>query len=365
MFCKLTIAYRKSWLRHGLLLALVGVLTLAAVDKAKGAKPGGGTTPPPPGTIYFRHAGAMWKMDGAGTPSSRVPLIAAPSYGDPSYSRPGNQRWFVYADAAGPPDELPRFPNDRVALDIRAGSEAGNDLLLLAAHDIELISEPIWAADDGSCTFIGERWELDDDGIPIDVVEAGLYELNIDFSSSVPTVGALNLIADLSGPMQMGPNGFDTEGIISHSWRSDGMKCVFSVTAATERIWIVDLASITDPGDVPAEAFQLIASGNVSSPKWSPDGSRIGYFSMDGTVVYELASGRKKILRRTTTGHWGPTIWSPAGAYFVAYHWDNFLPGYDSIFRFTADIGGKTELTAGLTDPLPSLNAYVPVGWRN
>jgi hypothetical protein len=66
----------------------------------------------------------------------------------------------------------------------------------------------------------------------------------------------------------------------------------------------------------------------------------------------------------TPSTGWGRTNWSPTGTYCVIYHYDNFLSGYDAIFRFTADLGGKTELTAGLNNPIPHMNVLIPVGWR-
>src|SRR5262245_55824967 len=185
-----SLAIRANRSRTGLLLGLAAVVTVGVIDIAKGAKPGGGA-PPPPGTIYFRHARSMWKMDGAGTPSSRVSLPLAPTYGDPSYALHGNERWFVYAATAGLPGEFPKYPNDRIAEDIWAGSEGGADVLLLSEPDVELISQPIWANDDTSITFIGERWELDVSGEPTEVIEAGLYELSVAFPGGIPVAGPL------------------------------------------------------------------------------------------------------------------------------------------------------------------------------
>ena len=173
--------------------------------------------------------------------------------------------------------------------------------------------------------------------------------------------------------MRVGAAGFTPNGeIAGHSWNNDRTAFAFGVRnwggpgPTIQEIWIVNLAGVTDPTAVPPEAFQLLVSGNgVGWPDWSPDGRRIGYVSWDGTVVYEVATGRKKTLKRTPSTSWGRTIWSPTSAYFVVYHWDNFLNGYDAIYRFTADLGGKTELTAGLNNPIPDWNVLIPVGWRD
>ncbi len=129
----------------------------------------------------------------------------------------------------------------------------------------------------------------------------------------------------------------------------------------------MDLAPVVDPAIVPPTALRLLASGHgIGWPEWSPDGSRIGYVSWDGTVIYDVSRNRSKKLTSTPSDSWGRTEWSPDGSYFVILHWDNFY-GYDAIYRFTANLTGKTELTAGLAPPdAPFLSiVLIPVGWRN
>lgn len=343
-------------------------VTLTATLITEGAtafaqKKGGSSTPPPPGLVYFRHAGSMWQMDAAGTPASRIALPTAPDYGDPSNSRHGsNQRWFVYDDTYVP-ELYPAFPNDRQFTEIRAGSEGGQDVLLLSDPNLEIISSPLWMPDDASITFIAERWDFDAEGQP-EAFDAGVYELSIDFSSGAPIAAGLEFLADLSTQLRAGPNGIppysDLE-VCGHTWNNDGTRVAFGVRIDStdehaQEIWIADVV---------AASFQLLVSGNgVGWPEWSPDGRRIAYNS-NGQVVYDLATGREKSLNRTATASWGGLVWSPTGAHVVVYHWDNFLSGYDAMYRFTADLGSKTELTTGLADPLPHFNVFIPVGWRN
>ncbi len=302
-------------------------------------------------------------MDAAGTPASRIPLPSAPDYGDPSYLRHGgNLRWFAY-DVTYVSEQYSTFPNDRQFAEIRAGSEGGQDELLLSDPNLEIISEPLWAPDDASVTFIAERWDFDAEGEPT-AFDAGVYELDIDFSSGAPTAVGLEFLADLSTQLRAGPDGvpsYSDMEMCGHTWNSDGSMVAFGVRVDSaeelaSEIWIADLAT---------DSFLMLVSGNGAGwPQWSPDGRRIAY-SRDGQVVCDLATGRTKTLNRTATQSWGGLRWSPTGAHAVVYHWDNFLPGYDAIYRFTSDLGGKTELTSGLADPLPFLNTYIPVGWRN
>jgi dipeptidyl aminopeptidase/acylaminoacyl peptidase len=299
----------------------------------------------------------MWQMDGAGTPESRVRLPDAPLWGDPSYLRYGNkQRWFLYDYHEEP--AYPKFPNGRYLIEIRAGSEGGEDLLLLSDPNLEIISHPRWSAGDASITFIAERWSVDAEGQPI-ALDAGVYELSINFTQAgIPQVGTLEFVADLSTQLRAGPDGTPTY-FCGHSCNSTGTQLAFAVQIDTDQefaqeLWIVDLSSGTS---------QLLMSGVwVWGPEWSPDDTRIGLTRNNDQVVYNLATGRTKLLNRTVNGSWWGLKWSPTGDYVVVSHWDNFLSGSDSMYRFTAELTGRTELTAGL--PIPHFNDFTPVGWR-
>jgi hypothetical protein len=323
---------------------------------------GGGGSTPPEGTVYFRHEGTIWQMDGAGTPESRAPLATTVDYGNPSYARHGNERWFAYESADY---GAPLFPNGQTFHQIRATSETGLDVQLLSETDVEIFAFDgvRWAANDASITFVGQRWNLDPDGLPVSV-EVGLYELSINFSSGTPEAGALEFIVDLSGPLRAGPDGFLTgpAELAGHTWNPDRTQVAFGVRIHTEtedadEIWIADL---------PSGTFSLLNSANgVGWPDWSPDGSRIGYYSRAGAVIHNLDSGQSKVLKGTPSTAWELPYWSPTGGYFVIGRWDGFLVGEDAIYRFTANLGGKTALTAGLDDPLPMFNTLIPLGWRN
>ncbi len=356
-------------------VALVAGLWSLSPSLAKG--PGGGV---PPGVVYFRHASpvhdlAMWQMDAAGTPSSRVPVGTWRDYGVPSYQRHANQRWFVYNLPVWlPAGEYQTFPNGRVAEGIWAGNEDGQEILLLSEPDIEVISETIWAADDASISFVGERWLVDETGQPT-AVEAGLYKIDVAYDADGAVVGSvpgsLTFLADLSPQLRTGPAGYNGE-LAGHSWAPGRTSLTFGVRSwntspSYAEVYVVDLSLVSDPAVVPPAALRLLASGHgVGWPEWSPDGSRIGYVSSQGTVIYDLSRGRSKTLASTPNGSWGRTQWSPDGSYFVLCHWDNFY-GYDAIYRFTASLTGKTELTAGLAPPdAPFLSVVlIPVGWRN
>ena len=360
----------RYWKQGFGVLALAVAAGLCCYSPTLAAKPGGGPgggggggdSPPPEGTVYFSHEGTIWQMDAAGTPESRSPLATANACGDPSYGAHGGERWFAYEAHS-----VQTFPNGRPFSQIRATSESGLDIQLLSETDIEVISwdSITWAPDDGSITFVGERWELDLDDQPV-AVDIGLYELFVDFSSGTPVATGLDFVADLSGPMQAGPDGFPgpyAGQLAGHSWNPDRTQVAFGVritypnTEYIEEIWVADLAAGT---------LSLLDSGNaVGWPHWSPDGSRIGYFTKDSAVVLNLSSGRTKELRRTVSTRWEEMFWSPTGDHIVIGHYDGLLNAEDAIYRLTADLRDKTELTAGLEAPIPRGNTLYPLGWRN
>jgi hypothetical protein len=345
-----------------LFIAALAMACLTIHSLAFAQKKGGGGSATPPGTIYFRHDGSMWQMDGAGTPASRVRLPDAPQYGEPSHKLHGGERWFVYA-VSYVPELAPTFPNQRQFTEICVGSTAGARLPLVSNLNLEIISEPRWSADDNSITFIAESWRNVDGQLV--ATEAGAYELAISFADDgTPQAGPLTFLVDLSAQLRAGPAGVPGYSDLEfggHSWNSDGTQLAIGVRIDSDEeraqeIWISDLVNATN---------RLLVSGNgVGWPEWSPDGRRIAY-SSGGQVIYDLATGRKKSLNRTATTSWGGLVWAPTSSHVVVYHWDNFV-GYDGLYRFTSDLAGKTELTAGLAESgaQPFRNYYIPVGWR-
>jgi dipeptidyl aminopeptidase/acylaminoacyl peptidase len=120
-------------------------------------------------------------------------------------------------------------------------------------------------------------------------------------------------------------------------------------------IWTVDLAA--EPGS----ELTLVASGDgIGGPEWSSDGKRIGYVSWSGTVVYDVATGRTKILADTNRYGWGNPVWSPTGDHLVLYRWNKRTTSYDGMFRLTADLSAKTEIPGTLGG-----GYEIPIGWRD
>jgi hypothetical protein len=370
-----------KWSTRGILLAAAIALLFGFSgvrgDHKQGHNPGGGSgggggeTPPPGGIVYFIHDGSVWTMNADG--SNRAPTILShqDTWADPSRLSHAGARWFANRVV---PDGASAFPNGHLYVEIEAVAETGTVVPLVAQADIEVLSPAVWMTNDLSVSFIGERWLLDEGGQPTAPVEAGLYVVAVSFDADgavgggVP--GSLTFVADLSTELHVGPGGFVGHEVAGHSWSPDQSAFTFGVRSfnsspSHQEIWIVDLSLVANPHAVPPEALFLLDSGNgIGWPEWSPDGSHIGYVSWDGTVVYDVFRNRSRTLKRTPNDGWGITEWSPDGSHFVLYHWDNFS-GYDGIYRFTADITGKTELTAGLCPPDAFFDCVlIPLGWR-
>ncbi len=338
---------------------------LFAQPPGKGGGGGGGSGDTPSGTIYFRHAHMMWQMDANGTPSSRIALPAAPDYGHPSNLRHNGKRWFAYDQGWNPYSYL-QFPNGRDFTEIRIGSEAGEDVLVLSDTNLEIIGGslhgPLWSKDDSSITFVAERWGLDAQSQPY-AFDAGIYRLPISFVAGMPVAGTLEFVQDLSLELRATDNGVLGYGrfeFCGHSWNHDETQCAFGARfdinqTYSQEIWIVDTVT---------GVSQLFVSGDgVGWPEWSPDGKYIGYTSSAGAVIYDLTKKTSKRLSRKPREGWGVFTWSPSSAFVVIPHWDNFLNGYDAIYRFTSALGGKTSLTQGMDTP--QNNTFIPVGWRD
>lgn len=342
-------------------------LTIAAISAASvwqptvalaQKKPSSG---PPPGVIYFRHDGSMWQMDAAGTPASRVRLADAPEYGDPSQALHRDKRWFAF-DVSYVPELAPVFPNQRQFTEIHAGDTGGSLVRLLSDLNLEILSQPRWSTDDQSLTFLAERW--DEVNGQMAATDAGVYSLAISFDANgTPQAGELTFLLDLSVQLRggaAGVPGYAEFELTGHSWNPTGTQVAFGVRIdrdqkRSQEIWISDVTNAT---------HRILVSGSgVGWPEWSPDGSRIA-FSRSGQVVLNLATGRTKTLSNSASDSWGGLRWSPTSAYTVVYHWDNLLPGYDAMYRCTADLGSRTTLSAGLADPPQPFNYFIPVGWR-
>jgi hypothetical protein len=355
---------RLRWtMRVVAITAALAALSAGVALGQKGGKGhgGGGSETPPAGTVYFLHDDAIWQMNADGT--GRTPLPNAPFidwFADPSQLRHNGQRWFAN-----------RWQNE-----VWASSENGALVPLVVEADVDVISPPVWVAGDSGVTFIGQRWELDDSGEPTVVVEAGLYAVAVAFDASGAIAGSVpgsrTLIADLSSELRIDSSGFPDHGaeVAGHSWAPDLSAFTFGIRtydagSRVQEIWVVDMSQVTNPYAVPPGATLLLDSGNgIGWPEWSPDGSRIAYMSWIGTYVYHVANGSRKRLGRKLDDAWGPAEWSPDSSHLVLYHWDNFS-GYDAIYRFTADLGDKTELTAGLCPPDSHFDCVLfPLGWR-
>jgi hypothetical protein len=360
----------RSWCRWGAIAVIAAAVGLSFWSPSYAKRPGGGGGGgTPAGIIYFRHESSVWSMKPDGTSRTQLAHVR---YGEPSHGLHGGERWFTQERDPGGDEP---YPNGRYFLEWWAVSESGVQVALYTTRDIEILSPLTWLPGDASLTFIGERWSLDGEGVPTTVIDAGLYAAlvaydgNGDVAGIVP--GSVTLLADLSDKLQVGDLGFTSNGeVAGHSWSNDN-RVVFSVrlhnqSPYVQEIWIVDLDAVEDPHVVPADALALLASGNgIGWPEWSPDGSRIGYVSWDGTVIYNVANGRKKTLVHTANMHWGRTFWSPASAHFAIYRWDQMQGEYEGVYRITADLSEKARLTDGMCDTPEEFCIFLPVGWRN
>lgn len=334
------------------------------------------TGTPPPGVIYFKHDNTIWRMNADG--SSRAPVPGSPEvidgFAHPSFQRHGGAHWFTHRETPLPV----YFPNLHQYVEIWAVSaETGDRVPLVADADLNVLSHGVWLPDDQSVCFIAQRWSLDEGGQPVEVVEAGLYEVAVAFEGTGTLIGAVpdsvHLLAELSPEMRIDQGAFSSNGdnfVNGLTWSPDLSTCAFALgfrfnQQTSQEIWMLDVTQIDDPLAVPPSALKLFLSGNgVGHPNWSPDGRRLSYVNATGSVVHDLERNRTKVLQRGATFGWGSAKWSPDGAHCVLYHYDNFV-GYDGIYRFTADLSGKTKISGTLCEDTQSFRCtLIPLGWR-
>lgn len=200
------------------------------------------------------------------------------------------------------------------------------------------------------------------------------------------TLGLLLAAAFFAAPVRSGQPAFSAADVFDLEWASDpqiapdGRQIVFvrqSMDIRTDQVrgslW---LAAVDGSGTRPLTGSAL----NSSSPRWSPDGSRIAYVSRDGDgsaqiFVHWLANG---ITARVTNLSESPSslVWSPDGRqlaftmYVAAEHKPlkvelpeapriidrmvyradgaGFLPNaYHQLFVVAADGGAARALTRG------------------
>jgi hypothetical protein len=367
------------WL--GLVLAC-GFTTFAVTTQA--AKPPKPPPPPPTetSTIYFGHAGGIWRMNPDGSAKTLVcaMLEGAQEAFVASQARHGERRWFLsFRSGSGTYPYVggewlwPR--RDLFAFSDRGEIVQVTDNPLFQANDMFVGgTEPRWTLGpygaDSRITLVGRRWNAEG----TELIEIGLFAIDFDPAILAANIGG-NLAlqaAWLPIPMSISTvvedDGYTVYGDVAcvggFDWSPQGDELVFAQDG-TLYIFSDDGASsrvlLSDPAQNPRQ------------PRWSPllaDGHTEILFATGITwgsyiaTIHPDGAGQKTVVppySHQQKIRWDQSItWSPTGAFFLWAEYDSGMgstkdPDSD-IVRVTADGGSKTVLTRDI------FRAY-PWGW--
>jgi len=339
----------QTWL--GVIVAILAC-TLAAVPalaqppgKGKGGGgdggDGGGSTGPA-GDVYFQPFN-VWsgggnyeiskiKADGSGgaivvydNPDGQIFLEA-------SHQLHGGQRWFLRMDWTY----------------LSATSESGVTVPLIPTGSGFRFSggEPHWIrhANDNWVSFAGTQWETDPETGQQTLVDEGIFRVQVQFADDgtitggVP--GSLELVISTL-PFDAQPYG--------HDWGADGQllfvtRVQYPDFSSSTQLWMADVSDPNDPLILP------VSTGSdqpISSPSWSPDGSKVAFKgSTNDIVILTLSNGSRKTIKSNATTGVGGLQWSPTGEWIV-YERTRSQDRITKIYRATSDASGQTYLADG------------------
>ena len=320
----------------GLGLVAAAAVILALCAGVASAKKGGGGKPPreepqdpspDAGIIYFNFSSTICSMAWDGSDKQSLGLIAA-YHVDPSELTHGGERWFLTVDSVDG-----TYPNGYPRWEIFAVSESGTRVQLTDAPDVETLgawpenssgdwrawyvqwgARPGWFCDDTKVSYWARRWQ---DGTVVEGSD-GLYEVDVDLSTTIPDTTPTKLELNLGPLWELGGPPYD--------WSPDGTQIVYEHDSMSYEdagaIFVLDVDPYAEP----------LRIGSGSGAEWSPlraDGtSRIlflqrGDSHRNANYVYSVnADGSEATLMLDYSGKRKESVycatWSP-NATHLAY----------------------------------------------
>lgn len=261
-------------------MAVTGFLFAAKPGGGGGGNGGGGTGG---GKIYFSSADigfTMMNPDGSG----KTPLPIGG--GEPSRLLHAGHRWFLSSDFIA--DEC--YPNGHQRRELFARRDDGAVGVQLTT-DAEL--EPYggggmrWEPGDVAVSWIARRWDADIN----EVVDAGVYEAELlfDVNGNITGLGQQPALPVVPAGLIVDYQRFLEPDMRSHDWSPDSSTIV-SDRASGQELWLTDV----DTG----VSSRILQTTWATSPRWSPDGTRIAFtaqgvatINADGSNFKTIASG--------------------------------------------------------------------------
>lgn len=356
---------RQTFQRFALSLTLVSLVALitSTAPAGKPTKPGGGGGgggSTPTSEIYFEFdtvgtaADGVYVMFGDGSGKTQVlpdfdpSLIPVPSSGVYAGSR-----WWLYIGqvAATGKDELFALRNDGTTVQL---TQSADGIL----YPFSLVQ---WS-NDGADTFVSiVAFDKRDPSTPA-------YHL-----FRLPIIGDIDFMVQ-AGALPVGPADFESvvfpfgDGATPWEWSWSNLPntlAYISHDSSGSTLWVRDLP--TTPGGTPADTA-LVSLPAMSSPAWSPDGSRLAFHTANTSAwgglwtVNPDGSNLVQLLTNSGVTFYGTGVWSPDSANLAFSKLkDNidFRKRQISISRIPAGGGRATELT----DDLPASDIKFPLRW--
>ena len=350
----------------GVLVALLFVTGGDALAKKPVQPP-----PPPPdpgdiGTIFLNLGADLYEMAGDGTDRTLLPVHSDDWQYAPSETLHGGERWFLMFK----PVEGEAYPSTYPRNELHAVSESGAEVRLHADPNLEPVQPPgafpQWSVEsgivDGKVSQACKHWVWDPLTEEWGVDAWGLYVAYLD-----PADLADGQDLDLAWtrlPLDIPLRSSGPEGgwfACRHHWTPDGTRFVYDDSGfdAAGNIYVAETGT---------SAWTQTLVGSGTSPRWSPDATRILFNAPDGihTMSPTGADVQLLVADPPDTGKaskWLFTpFWSPSGTHVIYVYVERpSNTGKRStrdLFRVGADGTGSVNLTED-----EYLNVHGLYGW--
>ena len=341
--------------------AIVGIGTVAAlalafgIGAAEAGKPGGGGGGPGGGSgvdtglVYYYTANTQttWSMNPDGSGKTALPAaVRSVGRGQVSRALHAGHRWFLCQQKfAG--ELYPGGESTDVRKELFAVRDDGAVVRQLTFQTNLESFGARWSPGDTAISWEARRWP--DGGWAGGVRDpVQLYTSAVTFDGNGDVLG---LASQPAAPT------VSLSGVGSHDWSPDGSRLVAATIGIPRALWIVELGS--------GAATQLTTAADPMSPAWSPDGTRIAFEGLDGTLrtIGPDGAGESVLISRkgkdSDSLRFSAPEWSPLGTHLVFTRDEG--TGRADVYRIAAGGGSTTNLTGDLNTALtPAVN----LAWR-
>ncbi len=348
-------------------LIIVSLLVASAVVTARGKPP---KPPPggevPPGTLYFTYYDgsdlSVWTMKADGSEKTKLPVESGldfsygdytTNFGEISHEKHNDNYWFLRFEVIENeyyPDGLPRRELFAVRED--------NTVKVQMTYDPTLAPSQrdlggYWAPDDEFISWGAKKWAFDGSEWYLDETQAGVFTATVQFDGNGDITGASSPELVWWTEITLDDDGYWRPRTgHNHDWAPDKTKFVWQ----RQGIQVVDLTARTET---------WIAT--KSTPRWSPDGSKITFVGNGIWTINPDGTDEQLIVPKENTRrinkYVGNPRWSPDSLH-ISYNYRETI-----LAKMTSKVWiCRVEVSSGeitiLTDDIPSDSGKANVDWQ-